>query len=72
MDTRRGLGFSSVESMSTSQPSWKQRIGKVAIFLCLLMLVGLLFTFISGATHPIGSKAASPDSPEAGWDVTTQ
>ena len=72
MNTRRSLGFSSVEAMSTSQPSWKERVGKIAVFLCLLMLVGLLFTFISGATRQIGSKAASPDSPETGWDATTE
>jgi len=72
MSHRGGLGFSSVEALSSSDQGWKERLGKVAIFLCLLVLIGLFFSYISGATHKIGSQSNSSDHSEAGWDITTQ
>lgn len=72
MSHRSGLGFSTVEALSSSEHSWKEKLGKVAIFLCLLILLGLLFSYIDGATHKIGSQGNSSNPPEVGWDITTQ
>jgi len=72
MGHRSGLGFSSAEAISSSDHSWKERLAKIAIFLCLLILLGLLFTYIGRETQRISSQAATSDSSEVGWDLTTQ
>jgi len=72
MSHRSGLGFSSVEALSSSDPSWKEKLGKIAVFLCLLILLGLLFSYISRSTHKIGSQTSLSDPPEVGWDLVTQ
>jgi len=72
MGHRSGLGFSSVEALSSSDQSWREKLGKIAIFLCLLILVGLFFSYIDRATHRIGSQTPPSDPPEVGWDLTTQ
>ena len=72
MSHRGGLGFSSVEALSSSDQGWKERLGKIAIVLCLLLLIGLFFSYISGATHNIGSQSNSANPPEVGWDIATQ
>jgi len=72
MNNRSGLGFSSVQALSSSDQGWKERLGKIAIFLCLLILIGLFFSYISGATHKIGSQTTPSDPPEVGWDLATQ
>lgn len=72
MSHRSGLGFSTVETLSSSEHGWKERLGRIAIFLCLLVLLGILFSYIDGATHKIGFEGNSPNPPEVGWDITTQ
>lgn len=68
MSHRSGLGFSTVEALSPSGQTWKEKIGRIMIFLCLLILIGLLFTYVSGATHTIGSQGTSSDSGGVSWD----
>jgi len=72
MSHRSGLGFSTVEALSSPEHGWKERFARIAIFLCLLILLGLLFSYINGATHKIGSQENSSDPPEVGWDITTE
>ena len=72
MNNRSGLGFSYVQALSSSDQGWKEKLGKIAIFLCLLILIGLLFSYISRSTHRIGSQTPPSDPLEVGWDLTTQ
>lgn len=60
MSKDSGLGFSSAQAMSSSVSTWKGRLSKFAIFLVILIVVGLFFMYISGATRQIGGHEAKP------------
>jgi hypothetical protein len=71
MNNRLGLGFSSVESLSSSGQSWKEKFGKIGLFLCVMIVVGVFFIYITNATHQIDSHAAPANGSGPGWDQTT-
>jgi len=70
MNNRRGLGLSSVESVNYPDQSWKDKLGRVGFFLCALILVGLFFRYITGASHEIDSHAAPSNGSDVRWDTT--
>ncbi|MBZ5501107.1 MAG: hypothetical protein LAN59_02555 [Acidobacteriia bacterium] len=47
MKNRLALGFSSAESFSRSEHSWKDRLRTVGLLLCALGLLGLFFGYVS-------------------------
>jgi hypothetical protein len=61
-----------VEALSLSDQSWMETLGKLPVALCLLIPVGLIFSYISGATRQIGSKVAPSDGPDVDWNTTPE
>lgn len=46
MSNRLSLGFSSAEALSHSEIDWKNRLRKIGLILCVLILLGLFFGYI--------------------------
>lgn len=66
MSHRLSLGFSSAEALCHSDSNGKNRLRKIGLILCVLIVLGLFFSYFMGSmdAHRTGSAGSGRQSLE--------
>ena len=66
MSNRLSLGYSSAESFSHTNSNWKNRLRKGGLILCVLIVLGLFFSYMmrSMDSHKVSASTSGQVSVE--------